>query len=532
MSNHHKRKGTSLKNKKAHGTDHNNWSRRSFLASLGVLTSGSLLFNNLTASSLLTNPLLPLINSSSSDNILLIIRLKGGNDSLNMVVPSGQYSLYQSARPTIHIPQNDLYDLGTGWSLPDYMINPTRSDTNLSNLNTMWNNGSMAVLHSVGYPNMSESHFSGERNWSTASGGGIDLTTGWMGRHLNETYPDYLGNIPEVPPAIHIGANADAMFETGLGNISYLIQSVEALNQIVTNGSLYDVQNLPGCLYGSELGFVRAVANSTQAHTTSIKDAYDASTNQVTYPGTVSWEGRYMGEKLKTIARLVKGNLGTKIFMVDMDGYDTHYQQAAAHQDLMEDLAEAISAFYNDLELVGLADKVLTMTISEFGRNINENGSNGTDHGNGGTMLMFGQGLSTGGFHSTPLDLSSVDLGNPDTAVPYQLDYRDVYYTILKNWLCVDASLLQSLMGATYNEVPNLILNCSEQNICPANQALGNQTLSGTQTHQSTQLTSSGGTVSNGADIELKSEGTVKLDNGFTVEQGGELKIRIADCDY
>ena len=531
MRNHHKRKGTSLKNKEAHNTDHKNWSRRSFLSSIGMLASGSLLFDSLTTPSLLTNPLLPLINSSSSDNILLIIRLKGGNDSLNMVVPAGQYSLYQSVRPTINIPQSDLYDLGSGWSLPDYMINPTESYTNLSNLNTMWNNGSMAVLHSVGYPNMDESHFGGERNWSTASGGGIDLPTGWMGRHLNEIYPDYLENIPEVPPAIHIGANTDLMFESGTGNISYLIQSIEALNQIVTNGDLYDVQNLPECLYGSELGFVRAVANSTQSQTTSIKDAYDASTDQVTYPGTVNWENRYMGEKLRTIARLIKGNLGTKIFMVDMDGYDTHNQQTVSHQHLMEDLAEAISAFYNDLELAGLADKVLTMTISEFGRNIRENGSSGTDHGNAGAMLMFGQGLSTGGFYSTPLDLSSVDLTNHDIAVPYQLDYRDVYYTVLKNWLCVDASLLQLLMGASYNEVPNLILNCDEQNSCPTNEVLGNQNLNGTQSHQSTQLTSSSGTVSNGADIELKSEGTVKLENGFTVEQGAELKVRIADCD-
>ncbi len=531
MCNQYKRKGTSIQNKKAHGKDHKNWSRRGFLSSFGMLTSGSLVLNNLAVSSLYSNPLIPLINNANTDNVLLIIRLRGGNDSLNMVVPSGQYSLYQNARPNLAIPQNNLYDLGAGWSLPDYMVNPTASSTNLSNFNTMWNNGSMAVLHSVGYPNMSESHFDGERNWATASGGGVSLETGWMGRHLNQIYPNYLSNLPAVPPAIHIGSNTDTMFETGNGNISYLIKSIESLNQIVESGTLYDVQNLPDCLYGSELGFVRSIANSTQHYTSVIKDAFDASSNQVTYPNTVNWENRFMGEKLSTIARLIKGNLGTKIFMVDMDGYDTHDQQAISHQHLMEDLAESISALYNDLSLSGLANKVLTITTSEFGRNIRENGSRGTDHGNAGSMLLFGEGLTSGGYYGTPLNLSSVDLDNHDVAVPFQLDYRDVYYTILKNWLCVDASLLQLLMGGSYNEVLNLIQTCSAVESCPPNKTLGNQTLSGSQTHQSEQLTSSNGTVSNGADIQLKSEGRVRLDEGFKVEQGGKLKVAIEDCD-
>ena len=344
------------------------------------------------------SPLVPLMNSSASDKILLIIRLLGGNDSFNTVVPTIQHNIYTSERPSIGLPLNSLYDLGSGWALPNYMINPTLSQTNLSNLNNMWNNGQMAILHGVGYPNSSQSHFDGQKNWSSASGENVELNTGWMGRHLDQVFPDYLNNIPNIPPAIHIGTNNDLMFETGSSNIAYLIQSIEKLNQIISTGELFDTTNLSNCLYGTELGFVRSIANSTQAFTSTIKNAYEFSENSIAYPNTVGWEQRYTGEKLSIIARLIKGDLGTKIFMVDMSGFDTHDQQAVVHQHLMEDLAESISSFYSDLESSGLANKVLTMTTSEFGRNIRENGSGGTDHGNGGAMLMFGSGLQQGGF--------------------------------------------------------------------------------------------------------------------------------------
>jgi len=529
-NHHHKRRGTSLKNKSAHQKDHHNWSRRNFLSTIGALGSGSLLLNNLAVNTMFGSPLVPLMNSAASDKILLIIRLQGGNDSLNTVIPAAQHSIYATERPTLGLPLNNLHDLGSGWALPKYMINPTNSQTNLSNLNNMWSSGQMAILHSVGYPNSSQSHFDGQRNWSSANGGNVDLNTDWMGRHLEQLFPDYLNNVPNIPPAIHIGTNNDLMFKTGSSNIAYLIQSIEKLNQIISSGELYDTTNLSNCLYGNELSFVRSIANSTQAFTSTIKNAYESSQNNVSYPNTVNWEERYMGEKLSIIARLIKGNLGTKIFMVDMNGFDTHYQQAVAHQHLMEDLAEAISSFYSDLEASGLADQVLTMTISEFGRNIRENGSGGTDHGNAGAMMMFGQGLQQGGFLGTPLDLSAVTL-NEDAAIPYQLDYRDIYYTVLKNWLCVDANLLSAVMGGSYNEIPNLIQPCGTVNSCPPNKALGNQTLNGTQTHQSAQLTSSNGTVTNGADVKLKSEGRVRLNSGFKVEQGGKLKVNIENCD-
>lgn len=532
MCNHIKnRKGVTLNNKHAHQKDHKNWSRRGFLSSFGMLSAGSLMLNNLSVSTIFSNPLIPLINSSNCNNILVIIRLKGGNDSLNMVVPSGQYGHYQTARPNIRIAENNLFDLGLGWGLPNYMINPTISSTNLSNLDNMWGNGSMAIMHSVGHLNMSQSHFEGENNWATASGGSVNLDTGWLGRYFNEVLPNYLQDFPNIPPAIHIGVNIDSMFDAGNGNMAYLIKSIESLNQIVSSGTSYNVNNLPDCLYGSELGYVRNVANNTQLFNTAIQSAFEASNNYADYPDIDDCSYRCIGEKLSIIARLIKGNLGTKIFMVDMVGYDTHNLQNWPHQKLLENLAEAVSAFYNDLEFDGHDGRVLTMTMSEFGRKIRENGSLGTDHGNAGSMLMFGPGLTNGGFYGAAPNLAELNLNDPNVTVPFQLDYRDVYYTVLKNWLCVDPQLLTLLLGDSYNEVPGLLSEDTSIDDCPNFQNLDNQTLDGNQTLQSKQKTSSNGLVPHGSDITLKSGYRVKLNNGFKTDPNIRFKVRVEPCD-
>jgi len=204
------------------------------------------------------------------------------------------------------------------------------------------------------------------------------------------------------------------------------------------------------------------VANGAQIYTTQIKDAYDlgVSSGSLEYPPDVNWAGKYLGSQLNLIANLIKGGLGTKIYMVDMGGFDTHYAQSSTHQCLMTHLAEAVSVFYQDLAANGLEEKVLALTISEFGRTFHENSSQGTDHGSAAAMLMFGGGLENAGFFGPPPNLAQLE-SNGANALEWHTDYRDIYNSVLENWLCVDTTLLAGLMGGTFTTVNGLIVPCS-----------------------------------------------------------------------
>ncbi len=454
------RKGRKLKEHSAHSNDHKKWSRRSFLNTLGTMGSASLFMNQLPINALGLSAFTPFVNDCNSDRILVILRLNGGNDSLGSIIPYDQHELYYGVRPTIGVAKPDLYNLGGGYGIPNSFLN-----TDKSNIEAMWNEGKMSIVHSAGYDNMHASHFLGQEAWSTSSGNTINQT-GWMGRYLNNQFPDYLSNLPEYPPAIHIGSSTDVMFETGQGNISYLIKNQEDLETIIESGELYDLVNLPPCLFGNELSFARTIANTTQVYTSIIKEAYDASasTSQFEYPATVNWANRTLGKKLHLLSRLIKGNLGTRVYMVDVVGFDTHVQQFGGYQHIMEDLFDSMSVFMQDLEANGFGDKVLTFTISEFGRTVGENSGGGTDHGGGGAMMMWGGGLDSAGFHGTAPDLSS--LINPgdttaDFSLPPTSDYRSVYRSILDDWLCVDNSLLDQFMTGSFANINGLIVPCS-----------------------------------------------------------------------
>jgi len=226
-------------------------------------------------------------------------------------------------------------------------------------------------------------------------------------------------------------------------NISVSVNDPNELYEIAQNGQLYDVNNLPSCLYGDQLGYMRSVANSTFFYAEAIKEAYDASSNQVEYSG-------YLGNQLAIVARLIKGNLGTSLYMVTLDGFDTHAGQNEVHPRLMMDVANSVRAFYDDLAFADKAKSVLSMTVSEFGRRPDQNASAGTDHGAGAPMLLFGEGLNGSGFVGAEPDLQNFDRnGN----IIYDIDFREIYATVLENWLCVEAPTVNSVLGNSFNRL-------------------------------------------------------------------------------
>ncbi len=435
------RLGSTLEHGEAHERDHQQWSRRSFLQSLGIAGSGSILLGNMPVSALMSSPLAYALMQGESDRILVLIRLKGGNDGLNMIIPIGDYGTYQSLRPTIRVPQSEILNLNTAFGIPKTM----------SAAQTMWQDGNMKVVHSVGYPDQNLSHFRSSDIWASASDSNVTDDSGWLGRYLQQLYPDFLMNPPALPPAIQIGSVGNLAFtDTNNVSISVSVNDPNELYEIAQLGQLYSLDNLPDCLYGEQLGYMRAVANSTFVYAGVIKNSYDASTNQIEYP----MGG--LGRQLALVARLIKGNLGTKFYMVTLDGFDTHAQQAEHHPALLKEVADSVSAFYKDLAFAQKDKDVLAMSISEFGRRPEQNASNGCDHGAAAPLMLFGEGLNGNGFVGTPPDLHNLDNnGN----LKFGTDFRQIYATVLENWLCINANTVNAVLGKNFTRL-DLGLDC------------------------------------------------------------------------
>ncbi|NRB52440.1 MAG: DUF1501 domain-containing protein [Saprospiraceae bacterium] len=447
MCNHHKdqkpkgRYGSALEHGAAHTHDHQSWSRRTFMKNLGIAGSVSMLLGRTPLTALSSSPLSMALNTTESDNILVLIRFKGGNDGLNMIVPVFDYGTYKNYRPTIAIPEDQLISLSDSFGMPNTM----------ASVQGMWEDGAMKVVNSVGYDDQNLSHFRSTDIWSSASDANELDSSGWLGRLLDKQFPDYITDPPTSPQAIQIGGSGTSIFyNRDSVNLGVTVNDPEELFQIAQNGELYDALDVPECRYGEQLSFVRTVANSTSRYAEIIASAYEASTNAIEY-------GPNLGEQLALVARLIKGGLETKLYMVTLDGFDTHANQNGSHPNLMYNLTTSVKAFYEDLAASGVAHRVLSMTFSEFGRRIEQNASGGTDHGAAAPMILFGEGLNGNGFLGAAPDLQNLDqVGN----LQYDLDFRQIYSTVLENWLCIDPNLVDEVLGRSFERLPDLGLTC------------------------------------------------------------------------
>tara|TARA_R110002012_G_scaffold263456_1_gene446216 strand:+ start:46059 stop:47762 length:1704 start_codon:yes stop_codon:yes gene_type:complete len=435
------------KEHEGHDLEHKAWSRRSFLQALGIAGSGSMLLGSqyLTASA--PSPLTAAISMAETDNILILIRLNGGNDGLSTVIPIQQYEMYANARPNIYIPESKILKLTDDFGVPSYM----------KPLEPLWGEGQFKAVHGVGYQGQSLSHFTGSdifANTDLNTTGFSGEPTGWMGRHFEELYPDYLINPPEAPAAIQIGNFGNLVFEGQETNYAFVTNNINQLEQIAETGSQYSLEEslFDQCMYGDQLRFLRGMTNTTLEYAGKIFDAAQRGQNQVEY------QNNSFARQLKLLARLIKGNLGTKVYMISMGGFDTHGNQPLAHERLMTNLSVAVNNFYEDLAFTNQDEKVLSMTFSEFGRRIFENGSYGTDHGKAAPTLFFGSGLNGSAFVG---EHPSLEDPNERGNLEYTMDFRDLYGTVLAEWLCVPRNLVElHLLGHPYKAI-NLGFNCS-----------------------------------------------------------------------
>ncbi len=414
-----------------HSQEHEKWSRRSFLQALGLVGGGSMLIGANQISASVNSPLAQAINDTDTENILVLIRLKGGNDGLNTIVPVYDYDTYASYRPNLRHDESSLIQLNDDFAMPNYM----------EDLQEMWDDGAMKVVHGVGYENQSLSHFKSSDIWAS-SVTDIKEDSGFMGRYFQDIYPDYLVNPPEKPAAIQIGNFGNLIFDDeGINNYAITINSIRSLQNIGSSGQLHSLQDIKNtCEYGDRLKFLRGVTNNTFTYAGVISKAYQKGKNAVTYPDK---DTSRLAQQLKEIARMIKGGLGTKVYMVSLGGFDTHANQITDHPKLWKDISIALKTFYEDLSDSEYDDKVLSMTISEFGRRAKENGSKGTDHGEAAPVMFFGSAIQDNGFVGNHPDLNDLDKrGN----LKYTTDFREVYSVAMKEWLCIDPQIVDEAL--------------------------------------------------------------------------------------
>ncbi|MFT5998467.1 MAG: hypothetical protein ACI81P_000920 [Neolewinella sp.] len=435
------RKGDSLKDGLAHDQDHG---RRNFLRNLGILGTSGFLLNKLPVNAMASSPLSAALSATGDDNdrVLVLIRLKGGNDGLNTLVPIHDFGKYEMLRPDIHIPRNEVVELTSTLGLHP-QLDPLRG---------LWDEGEMRAVQNVGYPQHNLSHFRSSDIWASASDSDEVVTSGVLGRYFNDQYPDFLSSPPETPPAIQIGGPGNLLFNNE-DDFNYAIstENPTQLYEIARTGQLYDVSSLPECTYGEQLGYIRAVANTTFTYAGVLAEAYDAGVNSAEY------ENDRLGDQLALVARLLRGGLGTRFFVVELNGFDTHANQPVAHANLMNSLSKNVKAFFDDMKTGAIDDKVMAMTFSEFGRRIFQNGSNGTDHGTAAPVMLFGKGLNGSGHTGGLPDMNDVDNG---FNLKYKVDFRSIYATVLSNWLCIPSDLVDQIMGASFARLEDLGLFC------------------------------------------------------------------------
>lgn len=383
-----------------------------------------------------------------SDRVLVLVQLSGGNDGLNTVIPLEFYEAYQAARANIAIPQNKILKLN-GYDQTG--LNPAMPE-----LQNLFNEGKLTIVQGVSYPQPNFSHFRATDIWLTGADPGQVLPTGWAGRYLNEQYPRFPEEYPNLtmpdPLAIQVGSLVSPALQGPLLTMGMAISNP---------ASFYDLINdkagmVPDTRAGDQIAYIREMSVKTDQYAGVIKKAAQKVTRQSDkYPAAGK---NPLADQLKIVARLVAGGLRTKIYLVSMGGFDTHAKQTETadtttgnHAKLLAKLSEAIGAFQDDLALLQVENRVMGMTFSEFGRRIRSNASGGTDHGAAAPVFIFGNSVTPGIVGSNPALPSNATVNDN---VSMQYDFRAIYASFLEKWFALDPSAAASVLLKDYPALP------------------------------------------------------------------------------
>ncbi len=363
---------------------------------------------------------------SRSGKILVIVQLSGGNDGLNTVIPY-RNDIYYQQRPTLAVQKNEVLQVSDQLGL-----NPV-----LSPLQSLYDEGLLSIINNVGYPNPDRSHFRSMDIWHTASESDEYLSTGWLGRYLDSSC--------QGCQAAHHALEVDdelSLALKGQQKKGFAMSNPEQLKRQTNNPLLKHLAGQSHHDKEENVAYLYKILADTYSSADYLSDKARTHRSQVSYPISA------FGKRLKQVAELISADTDTRIYYVSISGFDTHVNQKNQQERLLKQYAEGMKAFVKDLKQNKLLDDTLIMTFSEFGRRVKQNASRGTDHGTANNLFLIGGKLRRPGFYNEGPNLGTLDKGD----LIYKVDFRDVYATILDNWLEGNAQqiLNKSFQGLSF----------------------------------------------------------------------------------
>jgi len=405
------------------------------------------------------------------DRYFVVVFLDGGNDGQNTVVPIANGSTgtlrtaYEAARGTgsggLQLSPSDL--AATAIGNDPQSGTPLALHPGLSGIKQLYDQGAVAVIQGCGYSSYSLSHDTSRKSWQTGLSGG---NTGWMGRYLAANY-----DTTDVP-AVNVRSSVAGEFVQNatsvlaiqrLGSFGFPYDSYSTADKAAKRSAFLSLCGEAASSPQPTLGY----AGNTGSATLLSSESYPPLSRQY-QSDRASFNSQYtnngFGGDLREVAKVIygvsRGAAGVKAryFELRNGGYDTHSDQGTTgandqHNQLHQEVGNALEVFYSDCADMGVADKLCIVVWSEFSRRIKQNDS-GTDHGSQGPMFVIG-GTVNGGIYGNHPNINGAALGS-DGNTPYSqtagdpyrsTDFRDVYGTLLKHWLSMpQATILSSVL--------------------------------------------------------------------------------------
>ncbi len=357
----------------------------------------------------------------AGNKVLVVVQLSGGNDGLNTVIPY-RNDIYYRMRPTLGIQRTNAL------SLTDEMgLHPA-----LQGLKGLYDEGSLAILNSVGYPNPDRSHFRSMDIWQSASASSENWGDGWIGRFLDAQCKgcDKPVQALEIDDTLSLAMKGD--LQKGLA-----VKDPDKLQAAANDRLFKELLQKEGKITADDhepVDYLYKTMGATVSSAAYIKEQFKTYKTKEIFPSTE------LGKNMQTIARLIMSDISTKVYYVSHGAFDTHVNQLSAQQTQLHRLDEAITALVKELKNNNRFKDVVIVTFSEFGRRVEQNAGGGTDHGTANNMFMIGGGLKQQGLLNESPDLEHLNEGD----LQHKVDFKSVYATLLKKWLeADDAAILK-----------------------------------------------------------------------------------------
>ncbi|MDA8569381.1 DUF1501 domain-containing protein, partial [Flavobacteriaceae bacterium] len=416
--------------------------RRHFLHNLAHAVAVPTIFSSLAFNSLDFSSNSNLSNTIENGKIIVIIKMDGGNDGLNTVIPLDQMSNLSKARPRVILPENKIVSLNTN----DLGLHPSLSD-----FKSLFKEDRLKIIQNVGYPNPDFSHFRSMDIWQSASDSDEYLNSGWMARYIENKHPAYPEAYPSDayphPLAVELGWQSSLLFTGQKSLTSFQARNPTNFLEIINE---FD-NEYPSDNKGNKLKFIQQIAKQSNVYSKIIKDKYENGKN------TVSYGNSNLERQLEIVSQLISGGLKSRIYFVEFGGFDTHDTQVdlsdrtkGQHAVLLKRLNDAVITFIKNLDASGHSENVLTMTFSEFGRTIVSNETNGTDHGTAAPLFIFGNKVDSSISGANPQIPESV---NWEDNLNSEFDFRQVYASIINQWMSGGKKSAKDILFKNFDEI-------------------------------------------------------------------------------